>query len=78
MASQGISQGKLAEAMGVGSSNVYRWCNEKRDPTSETVLRIIAVLEMLNPAAAAEFRELYMSDAPDGAASEASEGSDRF
>ncbi len=60
-----ISQGKLATAMGIGSSNVYRWANEIRDPGSETVMSILAALEKLNPDAAAEFRKLYMS--PDAA-----------
>jgi transcriptional regulator with XRE-family HTH domain len=61
MQSYGISQGKLAAAMGIGSSNVYRWANEIRDPGSETVMSILEALENLNPEAAAEFRKLYMS-----------------
>ncbi|HEY9628248.1 MAG TPA: helix-turn-helix transcriptional regulator [Coleofasciculaceae cyanobacterium] len=61
MQSYGISQGKLAAAMGIGSSNVYRWANEIRDPGSETVMNILAALENLNPDAAAEFRKLYIS-----------------
>ena len=61
MQSYGISQGKLAAVMGIGSSNVYRWANEIRDPGSETVMSILAALENLNPDAAAEFRKLYMS-----------------
>lgn len=62
MQSYGISQGKLAAAMGIGSSNVYRWANEIRDPGSETVISILEALEGLNPEAAAEFRRLYMGD----------------
>lgn len=62
MQSYGISQGKLAAAMGIGSSNVYRWANEIRDPGSETVMSILEALEGLNPEAAAEFRKLYMGD----------------
>jgi transcriptional regulator with XRE-family HTH domain len=61
MQSYGISQGKLAAAMGIGSSNVYRWANEIRDPGSETVMSILTALENLNPDAAVEFRKLYMS-----------------
>jgi plasmid maintenance system antidote protein VapI len=30
-----ISQYRLAAALGVGRSNVYRWVNEIRDPTAE-------------------------------------------
>jgi len=58
----GISQGKLAAAMGLGSSNVYRWVNEIRDPNSETVVRIVEALARINPEAEAEFRRLYMGD----------------
>ena len=61
-----ISQIKLADQLGVGRSNVYRWANEVRDPTSETVIAIIKALGEINPDAAAEFRKLYMSpDAED-------------
>lgn len=62
MQSYGISQGKLAAVMSIGSSNIYRWANEIRDPGSETVIRIIEAIEEINPDAAAEFRRLYMSD----------------
>lgn len=60
MQNYGISQGKLAAVMGIGSSNVYRWANEIRDPGSETVIRIIEAIEEINPDAATEFRKLYM------------------
>jgi plasmid maintenance system antidote protein VapI len=58
----GISQTKLAEVLGVGRSNIYRWVNEVRDPTSETVIGIVKALEEINPDAAVEFRKLYMGD----------------
>ena len=58
----GISQGKLAAVMGIGSSNVYRWANEVRDPNSETVLAIIKALGEINSDAAAEFKRLYLDD----------------
>lgn len=58
-----ISQIKLAAQLGVGRSNVYRWANEVRDPTSETVIAIIKALEEINPEAAAEFKKQYMDDA---------------
>lgn len=57
-----ISQNRLAVTLGVGRSNVYRWVNEVRDPTSETVISIMKALEELDVEAAAEFRRLYMSD----------------
>lgn len=65
MQNYGISQGKLAAVMGIGSSNIYRWANEIRDPGSETVMRIIEAIEEINPEAAIEFKKLYMSDSDD-------------
>lgn len=50
--------------MGIGSSNVYRWVNEIRDPNSETVVRIVEALESIEPNASEEFRRLlYLGDA---------------
>jgi transcriptional regulator with XRE-family HTH domain len=57
-----ISQGKLATVMGIGSSNVFRWANELRDPSSETLLAIIRALYKIDAAAAEEFKSLYLSD----------------
>ncbi|CAN1209469.1 helix-turn-helix transcriptional regulator [Tumidithrix helvetica PCC 7403] len=57
-----ISQTNLANALGVGRSNIYRWTNEVRDPNSETVLRIVEALEKINPNAAKEFKSLYMGN----------------
>lgn len=57
-----ISQGKLATVMGIGSSNVFRWANELRDPSSETVLAIIRALYKIDSRAAEEFKALYLSD----------------
>lgn len=57
-----ISQIKLAAQLGVGRSNVYRWANEVRDPTSETVIAIIKALEEINPDAATAFRNRYLDD----------------
>ncbi|MBE9141431.1 helix-turn-helix transcriptional regulator [Nodosilinea sp. LEGE 07088] len=56
----GISQTKLANELGIGRSNVYRWVNEVRDPNSETVLEIIKALEGISPEAASQFKRLYM------------------
>lgn len=60
-----ISQGKLATVMGVGSSNVYRWANEIRDPSSETVLGIVETLKTIEPKAAEEFVQLYLGNVID-------------
>ncbi|TVQ09962.1 transcriptional regulator [Nodosilinea sp. E11] len=57
-----ISQFALAVAMDVERNNVYRWVNEKRDPTAETVLEIVRALKALNPDAAKKFGELYIEN----------------
>nr|WP_026072764.1 helix-turn-helix transcriptional regulator [Nodosilinea nodulosa] len=56
-----ISQGRLAVVMGIGSSNVFRWANELRDPSSETLLAIIRALYKIDPTAAEEFKALYLT-----------------
>lgn len=55
-----ISQYRLAAELGIGRSNVYRWVNEVRDPTAETVKDIVEVLRKINSAAAQEFILLYL------------------
>lgn len=55
-----ISQTRLANEMGIGRSNIYRWVNEVRDPNSETVLSIIQALAKINAEAANEFKRLYI------------------
>lgn len=58
----GISQFALAVAMDVERNNVYRWVNEKRDPTAETVVEIVRALKTLNSEAAKVFADLYLGD----------------
>lgn len=57
-----ISQYSLSVAMDVERNNVYRWVNEKRDPTAETVIEIVRALKSLNPEAAQAFITLYLVD----------------
>ncbi|MBD2257821.1 helix-turn-helix transcriptional regulator [Pseudanabaena sp. FACHB-2040] len=57
-----ISQFALAVAMDVERNNVYRWVNEKRDPTAETVVEIVRALKKLSPEASRAFVELYLVD----------------
>lgn len=57
-----ISQYRLAAELGIGRSNVYRWVNEVRDPTAETVKDIVQVLRKINSAAAQEFIRLYLDE----------------
>ncbi|MEO0455528.1 MAG: helix-turn-helix transcriptional regulator [Cyanobacteria bacterium P01_A01_bin.114] len=62
MENRGISQGKLAAVMGIGASNVYRWANEVRDPSSETVISLIKALRQIDVEAAEQFIQLYLKD----------------
>ncbi|TAD78605.1 MAG: XRE family transcriptional regulator [Oscillatoriales cyanobacterium] len=58
----GISQGRLAAALQIGSSNVYRWCNEVRDPNGETIVEIVEALKKLQPEAARDFVQCYLGE----------------
>ena len=58
----GISQNKLAIAMEVRSSVVYRWFHELIDPTADTVVDIVTALNQLSPEAAQEFIQLYLGE----------------
>jgi len=57
-----ISQYSLSVVMDVERNNVYRWVNEKRDPTAETVLEIVRALKSINPEAAKAFVDMYLVD----------------
>ena len=57
-----VSQYSLAVAMNVERNNIYRWVNEKRDPTAETVVDIVRALKSLNPEAAEAFIQTYLWD----------------
>jgi len=52
----------LAVAIDVERNHVYRWVNEKRDPTAETVVEIVRALKTLNPEAAKAFADLYLGN----------------
>jgi len=56
----GISQNRLAVAMGINRATVNQWFNETRDPLAESIPDIVAALETLNEAAAKEFIALYL------------------
>lgn len=58
----GISQNKLATAMGVGRSTINRWVNENRDPSGDAILEIRKGLQKIEPTAAEEFIRLYLED----------------
>ncbi len=58
----GISQNKVAVALEVRRSVIYRWVHELTDPTGETIAEIAEALQKLNPSAAEEFVRLYLGD----------------
>ena len=58
----GISQNKVAVALEVRRSVIYRWVHELTDPTGDTIAEIAKALQGLNPAAAEEFVRLYLGD----------------
>jgi transcriptional regulator with XRE-family HTH domain len=58
----GISQNKLAVAMGIGRSTIHHWVNESRDPGGDAILEIRRGLQKIDPAAAEEFIRLYLDD----------------
>ncbi|WP_341734290.1 helix-turn-helix transcriptional regulator [Microcoleus sp. EPA2] len=58
----GISQNKLAIAMGVRSSVVYRWFNELIDPTGDSLVKIVVALKLLDIDAAREFVQRYLGE----------------
>jgi transcriptional regulator with XRE-family HTH domain len=58
----GISQNKLAVAMGTGRSSINRWVNENRDPSGDAILEIRRGLQKIDPVAAEEFIRLYLDD----------------
>ena len=57
-----ISQYSLAAVLDVERNNVYRWANEKRDPSAETVVELVRALKSMNPEAAEAFVKFYLGD----------------
>lgn len=58
----GISQNKLAVALGVKPFVVFRWFHEQTDPNGETIVDIASALREIDPVAADEFVRLYLGD----------------
>ncbi|NMF85706.1 helix-turn-helix transcriptional regulator [Nodosilinea sp. P-1105] len=57
-----VSQYSLAMALNIERNSVYRWANEKSDPSGETIVDIVRALKGLNPSAAKAFVERYLLD----------------
>jgi transcriptional regulator with XRE-family HTH domain len=58
----GISQNKLAVALEIDRSAVFKWVHDQREPTSETIVEITKALKQINPDAAREFVQLYLGN----------------
>jgi transcriptional regulator with XRE-family HTH domain len=58
----GISQNKLAVAMGIGRSTIHHWVNKSRDPGGDAILEIRIGLQKINPTAAEDFIRLYLDE----------------
>lgn len=57
-----ISQNKLAVALSVDRSIVFRWFHEQTDPSGEAIVEIVQALQEIEPAAAKKFVELYLGE----------------
>ncbi|MBD0268490.1 MAG: helix-turn-helix transcriptional regulator [Cyanobacteria bacterium Co-bin8] len=55
-----ISQNKLAVALEIDRSAVFKWVHNQREPSSEAIVEITQALKTLNPLAAKEFVRLYL------------------
>lgn len=61
-----ISQNRLAVALGIDRSAVFKWVREQRDPSAENITEITKALKQMNPDAARAFVQLYLGDILDG------------
>ncbi|MEA5448017.1 helix-turn-helix transcriptional regulator [Leptolyngbya sp. CCNP1308] len=57
-----VSQYSLAAALDIERNSVYRWANEKSDPSGETIVDIVRALKTLHPSAAKAFVERYLGE----------------
>ena len=55
-----VSQYGLAAALNIQRNSVYRWVNEKSDPSGETLLDLVRELKTLQPEAAKAFVDRYL------------------
>jgi transcriptional regulator with XRE-family HTH domain len=58
----GVSQYSLAMQLQIERTTVYRWCNNVRDPSGDTIVEIVTALKELNPEAAREFVRRYLGE----------------
>lgn len=61
----GISQNRLAVALEIDRSAVFKWIHGQREPTSDTIVEITKALKAMNAEAAKEFVRLYLGELVD-------------
>lgn len=61
----GISQNKLAVALGIDRAAIFKWVHNKRDPSAEKMVQITQAIKTMNPEAAKELVRLYLGDLVD-------------
>jgi transcriptional regulator with XRE-family HTH domain len=61
----GISQNKLAVALNIDRSAVFKWVHDQREPSSERIVEITQALKALNPSAAKDFVQIYLGEIVD-------------
>jgi plasmid maintenance system antidote protein VapI len=60
-----ISQNRLAVALEIDRSAVFKWIHGHREPTSDTIVEITKALKAMNVEAAREFVRLYLGEIVD-------------
>jgi transcriptional regulator with XRE-family HTH domain len=60
-----ISQNRLAVALEIDRSAVFKWIHGRREPTSDTIVEITKALKAMNVEAAREFVRLYLGEIVD-------------
>lgn len=56
----GISQDRLAVALGSDCFALSKWIRDQQEPSSDIVVEITQALKLINPEAAKEFVRLYL------------------
>jgi hypothetical protein len=56
-----ISQNRLTLASGIDRSTLFMWLHEQEEPSPEAIVEIVKALKQINPDAAQQFIQLYLS-----------------
>jgi predicted transcriptional regulator len=61
LATYSINQSRLTLASGIDRSTLLMWLHEQEEPAPETIVEIVKALKQINPDAAQQFIQLYLS-----------------